>query len=101
MRAALCSAVIVVTLCAGSGAALGVAQSPGPATPAVRQLERWLEIFNAGDRDARQRFYKEQWAYTPNQGYHQDLFEQSGGFRILRVEPSTATRTVAIATQRD
>src|SRR5688572_32599821 len=72
-----------------------------PDTPAGRQLTRWLAVFNAEDRAARQQFYKEQWAYSPNQGFYEDLHDQSGGFELLRIEQSTPARIVALAKQVD
>jgi CubicO group peptidase (beta-lactamase class C family) len=81
------------------GAARAAAQAPD--TPAGRQLVRWLAVFNTGDRAARQQFYREQWAYSPNQDYYEDLHDQSGGFEVLRVEQSTPERIVALARQVD
>jgi CubicO group peptidase (beta-lactamase class C family) len=72
-----------------------------PNTPAGQQLTRWLAVFNAEDRAARQQFYKEHWAYTPNQGFYEDLHDQSGGFELLRIEQSTPARIVALAKQVD
>ena len=76
-----------------------VAQAQLPDTPAARQLARWLETFNQGDRDARQRFVTEQWPSRSNQNVDQDLAlrAQTGGFILLRVEESTTTRTAALA----
>ena len=80
-----------------------VAQAQLPDTPAARQLARWLETFNQGDRDARQRFVTEQWPSRSNQNVDQDLAlrAQTGGFILLRVEESTTTRTAALAQERD
>jgi len=88
------TAAIVV----GLSASLLLAQAPGPA---ASQLARWLALFNGEDRAARQQFYKEHWAYSPNQNFYEDLHDQTGGFELLRVEESTATRTVALARQAD
>ena len=72
-----------------------------PDPPAGRQLVRWLAVFNAEDRAARQQFFREQWAYSPNQTYYEDLHDQSGGFELLRVEQSTPERIVVLARQID
>ena len=85
-------------LVAGTAAALFVgllsAQQPPADTPATRQLARWLESFNAANRDVRQRFVAEHWPSRPNQNVDQDLAfrEQTGGFDLLRIEESTPTR---------
>ena len=80
-----------------------VAQAQLPDTPAARQLARWLETFNQGDRDARQRFVTEHWPSRPNQNVDQDLAlrARTGGFILLRVEESTTTRTAVLAQERD
>lgn len=100
MRTAVVSALAAVGVCA----ATLVAQTPSaaaPDTPAGRQLARWLAEFNDGDRVARQQFYRDHWAYTPNQAFYEDLQQQSGGFELLRIEQSTPTRIVALAKQVD
>ena len=72
-------------LVAGTAAALFVgllsAQQAPADTPATRQLARWLESFNAANRDVRQRFVAEHWPTRPNQNVDQDLAfrEQTGG----------------------
>jgi CubicO group peptidase (beta-lactamase class C family) len=97
IRVVLCSAAVVASLYS-SGA---VAQSPAPDTVSSRQLAQWLAAFNVGDGAARESFYRDRWAYRPNQRFYEDLRAQTGGFELLKVEESTATRIVAIARQLD
>jgi D-alanyl-D-alanine carboxypeptidase len=97
MRIALVCGATVAALCVSAL----VAQSSLPDTPSGRRLGQWLRIFNADDRAARAQFYREHWAYTPNQNFYQDLYEQTGGFELLRVEESTVARTIALAKQVD
>jgi CubicO group peptidase (beta-lactamase class C family) len=96
VRPALMAAALV-TLSAG----VLPAQTTAPGTPSGSQLVQWLAAFNAGDRGARQQFYKDHWAYSPNQNFYEDLLDQTGGFELLRIEESTPTRTIAIARQID
>ena len=96
IRVVMFSAAVVACL-SSSGA---VAQSPAPDTVSGRQLAQWLAAFNA-DSAAREPFYRDRWAYRPNPRFYEDLREQTGGFELLKVEESTATRTVAIARQID
>ena len=96
VRPALMAAALVTLW-----ASLLISQTAAPDTPAGRQLARWLATFNGGDRTARQEFYKEHWAYTPNQNFYEDLLDQTGGLELLRIEESTPTRTIAIARQID
>jgi CubicO group peptidase (beta-lactamase class C family) len=79
------------------------AQASLPDTPSARQLARWLATFNAADREARQQFVREHWPSRPNQSVDQDMAfrDQTGGFDLLRVEESTPTRTIVLATERD
>ena len=96
IRVVMFSAAVVACL-SSRGA---VAQSPAPDTVSGRQLAQWLAAFNA-DSAAREPFYRDRWAYRPNPRFYEDLREQTGGFELLKVEESTATRTVAIARQID
>src|SRR5688572_21589557 len=84
-------------------AAMLSAQASLPDTPSARQLGRWLATFNAADREARQQFVREHWPSRPNQNVDQDMAfrDQTGGFNFLRVEESTPTRTIVLATERD
>jgi CubicO group peptidase (beta-lactamase class C family) len=95
--------LFVAVTAAALSAGLVSAQQPQTDTPATRQLARWLESFNAANRDARQRFVAEHWPSRPNQNVDQDLAfrEQTGGFDLIRIEESTPTRTVALAAERD
>jgi len=93
IRVVLFSAAVVASLYS-SGA---VAQSPAPDTVSGRQLAQWLAAFNDADGAAREPFYRDRWAYRPNQRFYEDLREQTGGFTLLKIEESTATRTIAIA----
>jgi len=97
MRARLLSATIAAALCVGTTGA----QESAPDTPSARTLSRWLVVFNAPDREGRQVFFQERWAYRPNQTFYEELREQTGGFELLRVEESTSTRTIAIAKHVD
>jgi D-alanyl-D-alanine carboxypeptidase len=93
--------VLWVVTVATLGVATLAAQTQAVDTASGRELSRWLAVFNGLDREARQAFYRERWAYRPNQAFYEDLREQTGGFEVLRVEESTAARTVAIAKQVD
>jgi CubicO group peptidase (beta-lactamase class C family) len=96
VRRALVSAFAAACLTAGV-----LAQAPAPDTVAGRQLRAWLAVFNGADRAARQQFYKDHWAYTPNQNFYEDLLQQTGGFELIRIEESTGTRSIALARQID
>ena len=95
--------VVLVIVSAALSVTAPVVQAQLPDTPAARQLARWLETFNQGDRDARQRFVSEQWPSRPNQNVDQDLAlrARTGGFILLRVEESTSTRTAVLVQERD
>ena len=98
-RVALLLLIPATALCA----AMLSAQASLPDTPSARQLGRWLATFNAADREARQQFVREHWPSRPNQNVDQDMAfrDQTGGFNFLRVEESTPTRTIVLATERD
>lgn len=83
-------------------AGAAAAQAPSFETPAARQLSRWLETFNAGDREAREQFLRAHWPSRPLQSVAQDLAfrEQTGGFELLRIEEATATRATALVEER-
>jgi len=74
------------------------AQDQRVETPASRQLVRWLETFNAGDRATWQRFLAGHFPTRPTQTVNQDLGfrEQTGGFDLVRFEEATPTRAVAL-----
>ena len=85
------------------GAAL-LGQTPSPDTPAARQLRRWMETLNAGDRAERSRFLKENFPARSNpENVDQDLafLDQTGGVELVKLEESSATRAVALLKPRD
>jgi D-alanyl-D-alanine carboxypeptidase len=98
----MCVRLLLAAVSAGLCAGMLAAQAQLPDTPAGRQLARWLETFNQGDREARQRFVSEQWPSRPNQNVDQDLAfrAQTGGFDLIRVEESTMTRASVLAQER-
>lgn len=77
-------------------------QGQQPDTPATRQLARWLETFNAGDRAVRLKFLTENYPARA-QSVDEDLAfrDQIGGFDLVRIDSATATRAVAILKERD
>jgi D-alanyl-D-alanine carboxypeptidase len=80
-----------------------LAQAPVPATVAVEQLHRWLDVFNAGDREGWQRFLAQFTAPPPGPyvDQHLALRQQTGGFELVRIENASATRAVAVVRERD
>ena len=80
-----------------------LAQAPVPATVAVEQFRRWLDVFNAGDRAEWQRFLAQFTAPPPGPYVEQHLAlrQQTGGFQVVRIENASATRAVVIVRERD
>ena len=80
-----------------------LAQTPVPATPAVEQLRRWIEVFNAGDRAGWQRLLAQFVAPPPGPYVEQHLAlrQQTGGFELVSVESASATRVTALVRERD
>src|SRR5262245_49479195 len=76
-------------------------QQAVPDTPAARQLARWLETFNAGDRVAWERFAREHYPAQPSPDPDIAFREQTGGFDLLRFEEAGVTRAVAVVKVRD
>lgn len=95
--------LLLALLAAAGLAGVLAAQAPPPDTPAVRQLARWLETFNAGDRDAWQRFINEHFPSSPNQSIDRDLdFRvRTGGLDLVTVEKATTTEATALLKERD
>ena len=97
--------VLALALAAAAGvlhaAGQAVPQGGVPITPAARQLTRWVETFNAGDRAAWQRFAREHYPSQPSPDPDLALRAQTGGLDLLNFEEITATRAVAVAKVRD
>ena len=97
--------VLAIVLAAAVGvlhaAGQAVPQGGVPFTPAARQLTRWVETFNAGDRAAWERFAREHYPSQPTADPDLALREQTGGLDLLEFEEITATRAVAVAKVRD
>ena len=93
---------IVVALGA-AGQVARSAQGPPASTPAVEQLRRWLDVFNAADPE-RWRQFLSQFA-TPRPGPYVPqnlaLRRQVGGFELVRIDDASATRAVAIVKERE
>lgn len=94
---------LVLAAAAGVLHAAGQAVPQGgvPFTPAARQLTRWVETFNAGDRAVWERFAREHYPSQPTPDPDLALREQTGGLDLLNFEEITATRAVAVAKVRD
>src|SRR5688500_4173070 len=79
-----------------------LAAQTGREAAAAAQVTRFLETFNAGDRDGWQRFLS-QFA-SPQPGpfvdQHVALRAQTGGFELVRMESASAGRAVAIVRER-
>ena len=83
---------------------LAVLSAQGPASKAATdQLARWLETFNAGDRDGWQQFLSRFAQVPPGPVVEQNLAlrAQTGGFDLVRIESTGATQVVAIVRERD
>jgi CubicO group peptidase (beta-lactamase class C family) len=72
-----------------------------PFTPAARQLTRWVETFNTGDRAAWERFAREHYPSQRSPDPDLALRDQTGGLDLLNFEEITATHAVAVAKVRD
>jgi CubicO group peptidase (beta-lactamase class C family) len=96
----------LVRLCA-AGLALAAVAVLGAQEPSSKaasdQLARWIETFNAGDREAWQRFLSRFVAVPPGPFVDQNLAlrRQTGGFELVRVESAEATQVVAVVRERD
>jgi D-alanyl-D-alanine carboxypeptidase len=68
---------------------------------AARQLARWLEVFNAGDRATWERFARDHYPSQPSPDPDLAFREQTGGLDLVRFEESTSTRATAVVKVRD
>jgi CubicO group peptidase (beta-lactamase class C family) len=85
-------------------AAVGLlAQGTPPATQAVEQLRRFLEVFNRGDRVEWQRLVGEFASPPPGPFLDQQLAlrAQTGGFELVSIENASATGASAVVRERD
>ena len=94
-RSLMAGTVLVLSACA--------TQTPPPAMPAERQLARWIETFNTGERDGWQEFIAEHFPEAPDRTVDQNLAlrQQTGGFELVTIEESTPTRAVALLREGD
>jgi D-alanyl-D-alanine carboxypeptidase len=73
-----------------------------PDTPAGRQLSRWLDAFNAADRERLRLFIERDFPTDPMTVDEELAFrDQSGGFEVRRIEETTSTRLSGVIQGRD
>lgn len=92
----LIAAALAVTLSAPA------VRAQNPDTPAAKQLTRWLETFNAGDRAKRQEFLTQYYPSRANT-VDQDLAfrERTGGFDFIKFLETGDTKAVALLKEHD
>jgi D-alanyl-D-alanine carboxypeptidase len=91
---------IVALLLTLTGVAAGQLQ-PIPSTPAGQVFTAWLAAFNGGDRAALTAFDAQFRTDAPPIEQALRFRSNTGGFNVVRVEVSTATRLVALLEERD
>lgn len=72
-----------------------------PSTPAGQVFTAWLTAFNSGDVAALQAFDARYRPDAPAVAFTQRLRTNTGGFRLVRIENSTATTIAALLEERD
>ena len=77
------------------------AQSQFPDTPAGKQANAWLEVFNAGDAEKHKEFLRTNAPSRVDRADREMGFrEMTGGFDLKKVEESTPTKLVALVQER-
>jgi CubicO group peptidase (beta-lactamase class C family) len=77
----------------------GAVSAQVPDTPAGRVFTSWLNAINSGDRATLQQFIDKSMPGRPVEPAL-NLFRQSGGYEVKRIESSSNTRVVALAQER-
>lgn len=82
--------------------ALRAQQVEIPDTPAGRQFSRWLDAFNAADRERLRRFMERDFPTDPMTLDEELAFRnQSGGFDLRKIEETTSIRLSGVIQGRD
>jgi len=72
-----------------------------PDTPAGRELAAWLSVFNGANRDTVRTFYQQHYPSAPARIEQMlDFRARTGGFELVKITASTATRVAAFLQER-
>lgn len=85
-----------------NGACLAQSQLPQlPDTPAASQAKGWLEVFNAGEVEKRRAFLQKNYPSRLERFDREtEMRRATGGFDVLKVLESTATKIVLLVQER-